>query len=62
MIQAKIQYLSEPDQITIGKDVFTRLGTNVRECFTELNLEKLDWNYLSVRTGEIYSVYAYRGK
>ena len=59
---AKIQHLSQPDQIMIGNDIFTRLHNSVKGYFTNLDVAKINWNYHSTRTGEIYPVYAYVGK
>ena len=59
---AKIQHLAAADQIMIGKDIFSRLHSNVREYFVQLDSDSIGWNYHSVRTGEIYSVFAYKGK
>lgn len=58
---AKIQNLSQPDQIMIGNDIFIKLHNSVKEYFIFLDLEKIDWNYHSTRTGEVYPVYAYVG-
>ena len=59
---AKIQHLSQPDQIMIGNDIFTRLHNSVKGYFTNLDMAKINWNYHSTRTGELYPVYAYVGK
>ena len=59
---AKIQHLSQPDQIMIGNDIFTRLHNSVKGYFTNLDMAKINWNYHSTRTGKIYPVYAYVGK
>ena len=59
---AKIQHLSQPDQIMIGNDIFTRLHNSVKGYFTNLDVAKINWNYHSTRTGELYPVYAYVGK
>lgn len=59
---AKIQNLSQPDQIMVGNDIYTKLHNSVKEYFVCLDLDKSYWNYNSSKTGEIYPVYAYVGK
>lgn len=58
---AKIQNFSEPDQIMVGADIYSKLHSNIKEYFVELKLDKSEWNYRST-TGKIYPVYAYVGK
>ena len=59
---AKIQNLSQPDQIMVGNDVYTKLHNSVREYFVHLSLDESQWNYKSAKAREIYPVYAYVGK
>ena len=59
---AKIQNLAHPDQIMIGQDLHTKLQNSIKEYFVQMQLKESTWNYHSVKTGKIYSVYAYVGK
>ncbi len=59
---AKIQNLSQPDQIMVGNDIYTKLHNSIREYFIQLNLDESKWNYRSKKTRRIYPVYAYAGK
>lgn len=59
---AKIQNLSQPDQILVGNDIYTKLYNSIRGYFVRLDLSKSNWNYNSAQTGEVYPVYAYIGK
>ena len=58
---AKIQNLSQPDQIMVGFDEYTKLHDSIREYFVELKLDESQWNYKSTKTGKRYQVYAYVG-
>lgn len=58
---AKIQNLSQPDQIMVGNDIYTKLHNSVREYFVKLSLDESKWSYQSEKNGEIYPVYAYIG-
>ena len=59
---AKIQNISQPDQIMIGHDIYIKLYNSIREYFVRLDLDESHWNYRSRKTDEIYHVYSYVGK
>ena len=59
---AKIQNLSQPDQIMVGNDIYEKLHNSIREYFVRLDLDESSWGYHSAKTGNIYPVYAYGGK
>ena len=44
-ITAKITALTNPNRITIGKDVFNILHPEIKERFTEIKLNPLEWKY-----------------
>ena len=59
---AKIQNLSQPDQIMVGDDIYSKLQNSIREYFVHLDLDKSQWSYRSKKTDVSYPVYAYLGK
>jgi len=59
---AKIQNLSQSDQIMVGDDIYSKLQNSIREYFVHLDLDKSRWNYRSKKTDVSYPVYAYLGK
>ena len=58
---AKIQGKTQPDQILIGEQVYTKLHESVQKYFEKVEWEDGEWNYKSKTTGQIYPVYAYIG-
>ena len=59
---AKIQNLSRPDQIMVGKDIYEKIHNSIREYFVRVDLDESSWMYRSSETGERYPIYAYGGK
>jgi class 3 adenylate cyclase len=59
---AKIQNLSQPNQIVVGDDIYTKLHKSIQEYFSRLKLDKSEWGYKSAKTKKVYPVYAYVGK
>ena len=60
-IAAKIQNMAKPNQILIGSDVYERLHPSFQKDFKLIVWSKYEWKYRSRTTGEIYSVYEFRG-
>ena len=60
-IAAKIQNMAKPNQILIGSDVYERLHPSFQKDFELIVWSKDEWKYRSRTTGEIYSVYEFRG-
>lgn len=58
---AKIQGKSQPDQILIGEQVYTKLHKIIQKYFEKIEWEENEWSYKSKTTGQIYPVYAYIG-
>ena len=56
-ITAKITALTNPNRITIGKDVFNILHPEIKERFTEIKLNPLEWKYSDRETGQLYKLY-----
>ena len=56
-ITAKITSLTNPNKITIGKDVFNILHPEIKEKFTEAKLSTLEWKYTDRETGQYYKLY-----
>ena len=56
-ITAKITALTNPNKITIGKDVFNILHPEIKEKFTEVKLNTLEWKYTDRETGQHYKLY-----
>lgn len=60
-IAAKIQNMAKPNQILIGHDVYQRLHPKTQTDFSSIVWKKDEWKYRSRITGEIYSVYEFKG-
>jgi adenylate cyclase len=56
-ITAKITSLTDPDKITIGKDVYDILHPEIKDKFTEVKYDIEDWKYTDRRTGILYKLY-----
>jgi len=56
-ITAKITALTNPNKITIGKDVFNILHPEIKEKFNEVKLNTLEWKYRDRETGQHYKLY-----
>ena len=61
-IAAKIQNMAKPNQILIGADVSKRLHPNSQKDFQEIIWKNDEWKYRSRLTGEIYSVFEFKGR
>ena len=56
-ITAKITALTNSNKITIGNDVFNILHPEIKEKFTEVKLNTLEWKYRDIGTGQHYKLY-----
>jgi adenylate cyclase len=56
-IAAKITSLTNPDKITIGKDVYDILHPEIKSKFKEVESDIVSWKYTDRRTGELYKLY-----
>src|SRR5919108_1223216 len=56
-ITAKITSLTNPNKITIGKDVYDVLHPEIKRRFTEIKYNIEDWKYIDKHTGRIYKLY-----
>jgi adenylate cyclase len=56
-ITAKITSLTNPDKITIGKDVYDILHPEIKSKFTEIKHNVDNWKYADRRTGRLYKLY-----
>jgi len=56
-ITAKITSLTNPDKITIGKDVYDILHPEIKSKFTEIKHNIEDWKYTDRHTGDLYNLY-----
>jgi adenylate cyclase len=59
-ITAKITSLTNPDKITIGKDVYDILHPEIKSKFTEIKYNVDNWKYADRRTGRLYKLYTVR--
>jgi class 3 adenylate cyclase/sporulation protein YlmC with PRC-barrel domain len=56
-ITAKITSLTNPNKITIGKDVYDILHPEIKSKFTEIKYNAGNWKYADRRTGRLYKLY-----
>jgi adenylate cyclase len=56
-ITAKITSLTNPNKITIGKDVYDILHPEIKSKFTEVKYDLGNWKYNDRQTGELYKLY-----
>jgi class 3 adenylate cyclase len=56
-ITSKMTSLTDPDKITIGKDVYDILHPEIKGKFTEIKHSIEDWKYTDRRTGKLYKLY-----
>src|SRR5918911_570125 len=56
-ITAKLTALTNPNKITIGKDVYDVLHPEIKSKFTEIKHSIEDWKYKDRRTGKLYKLY-----
>jgi adenylate cyclase len=60
-ITAKITSLTNPDKITIGKDVYDILHPEIKNKFIEVKYNIEDWKYTDRLTGILYKLYTLAG-
>jgi adenylate cyclase len=56
-ITSKMTSLTNPDKITIGKDVYDILHPEIKSKFTEIKYNIENWKYTDRRSGELYKLY-----
>jgi class 3 adenylate cyclase len=56
-ITAKLTSLTNPDKITIGKDVYDILHPEIKSRFTEIKYDIEDWKYTDRHSGNLYKLY-----
>jgi adenylate cyclase len=56
-ITAKLTALTNPDEITIGIDVYDIVHPEIKSRFTEIKHNIEHWKYTDRRTGEFYKLY-----
>jgi adenylate cyclase len=56
-ITAKITSLTNPNKITIGKDVYDILHPEIKSKFTEVKYDLGNWKYNDRQTGQLYKLY-----
>jgi hypothetical protein len=56
-ITAKLTSLTNPDKITIGKDVYDILHPEIKIKFTEVKDDIGSWKYTNRETEELYKLY-----
>jgi adenylate cyclase len=57
-ITAKITSLTNPNKITIGKDVYEVLHPEIKSEFVEVEQNLENWKYTDRMTGKIYNLYS----
>ena len=60
-IAAKIQNMAKSNQILIGSDVWKRIHPDTQKDFQEIIWKNNEWGYRSRLSGEIYSVFEFKG-
>jgi adenylate cyclase len=60
-IAAKITSLTNPNKITIGRDVYGILHPEIRTKFTEPKYNIVNWKYTDRHTGRLYKLYTFEG-
>jgi adenylate cyclase len=60
-ITAKITSLTNPDKITIGKDVYDILHPEIKSKFIEVKYNIENWKYTDRLTGILYKLYTLAG-
>jgi adenylate cyclase len=54
---SKMTSLTNPDKITIGKDVYDILHPEIKSKDTEIKYNIEYWKFTDRRTGELYKLY-----
>lgn len=57
-ITAKITSLTNPNKITIGRDVYEVLHPEIKSEFVEVEQSIENWKYTDRMTGRIYNLYS----
>src|SRR5918999_1130008 len=60
-ITAKINSLTKPNKITVGKDVYDVLHPEIRNKLVEVKQDTRSWKYTDRQTGELYKLYTLQG-
>ena len=56
-ITAKLTSLTNPNKITIGKDIYDILHPEIKSKFTEIKHNVENWKYCIEHTGRLYKLY-----
>jgi adenylate cyclase len=56
-LAAKMQSYTKPNQITIGKSVFSRLGLKTKKLFKKKKTDSTSWIFHQLKTKTPYSIY-----
>ena len=56
-VTSKITSLTNPNKVTIGKDVYDMLHPEIRNKFVEIKQDVENWKYADRRTGKLYKLY-----
>ncbi len=56
-ITSKITSITYPNKISIGDTIYKLLHPKIQAKFEEISLDKADWKYINMHTGEIYIIY-----
>lgn len=56
-IASKILPLAQPDQITVGEEVYKMISQDMAKQFTRINPDDKRWNYAHPATGKLYPIY-----
>jgi len=56
-LAAKMQSVTKPNQITIGKSVFSKLGSKTKKSFKKKKTDSNSWIFHQLKTKTPYSIY-----
>ncbi|MFQ5475505.1 MAG: adenylate/guanylate cyclase domain-containing protein [Nitrosopumilus sp.] len=56
-LASKMQSYAKPDQIIIGKSVFTKLRLNTKKLFKKKQTDRTNWIFHQLKTEKPYSIY-----
>ncbi|KER06492.1 Adenylate cyclase protein [Marine Group I thaumarchaeote SCGC AAA799-E16] len=56
-LAAKMQNYSQPNQIIIGKSIFTKLSSRTKKSFKKIKTDKKRWIFHQAKTKKPYSIY-----
>ena len=54
----KNNFITYPNTITIGENIYNDLYSNMKVEFKEIKLDSEHWKYVNKRTGQLYKLYA----